>query len=70
MFSVYLLHTHKLGFFIISNVKNSLARFSIPYPLVCLMVAIMIFTVCLSIDLMRRAIIRVILCALKADSEC
>ncbi len=70
IFSVYLLHTHKLGFMVINNAKESLARFSIPYPLICLMVAIMIFIVCLGIDLMRRAIINVILCILKADKKC
>lgn len=33
MFSVYLLHTHKLGFMIINNVKESFVTFLIPYPL-------------------------------------
>ncbi len=54
LFSIYLIHTNKLGFQVIRILKTSLTNVGCPYSLSCLGIAVVFFTGCLAIDLVRR----------------
>lgn len=54
MFSIYLIHTNKLGFTAIKELELLLVRHGIPLLVTIPLTALSVFIVCLGIDLVRR----------------
>ena len=69
LFSVYLLHTHAFGFHRIAVYKNYLLELHVPYLVTCVLLGVGVFSVCVVVDLVRRAVLKG-LKGLRGCSDC
>lgn len=60
MFSIYLIHTNKLGFTIIKELEMLLDKNSVPLILTIPLTAFTVFCICLGVDLIRRCFAKLI----------
>ena len=57
LFSIYLIHTNQFGFEILCRLRTYLAEDYCPYPLACFITGVVVFAICLAIDMIRRILV-------------